>query len=82
MRNSPLTCRRSGTPARTVSAPSAASRLGSHFGSLDAEFSKKLEDLADRAVADLEKQERLEKEKVRIECLKQVIDTIKTIAAG
>ena len=60
--------------------PLCRQQLGSHFGSLDAEFSQKLEELADRAVADLEKQERLEKEKVRVECLKQVIDTIKTIA--
>ncbi len=60
--------------------PLCRQQLGSHFGSLEAEFSQKLEELADRAVADLEKQERLEKEKVRVECLKQVIDTIKTIA--
>jgi exonuclease SbcC len=60
--------------------PLCRQQLGSHFGSLDAEFSGKLEELADRAVADLGKQERLEKEKVRVESLKQVLDTIRTIA--
>jgi exonuclease SbcC len=60
--------------------PLCRQHLGSHFGSLEAEFSQKLEELADRAVADLEKQEQLEQEKVRVESLKQVVDTIKTIA--
>ncbi len=60
--------------------PLCRQQLGSHFGSLDAEFSEKLKILADRAVADLGKQERLEKEKVRVESLKQVLDAIRTIA--
>ena len=67
-------------PVRTGSARSAARQLGYHFGSLDAEFCRKLKILADRAVADLGKQERLEKEKVRVESLKQVLDAIRTIA--
>jgi DNA repair protein SbcC/Rad50 len=60
--------------------PLCRQHLGSHFGSLDAEFSEKREELDDRAVADLENQERLEKEKVRVESLKQVLDAIRTIA--
>ncbi len=60
--------------------PLCRQKLGTHFGSLDAEFSDRLQDLTDKAVADLEKQERLEKEKTRIECLKPPLDAIRTIA--
>jgi len=59
--------------------PLCRQHLGSHFGSLDAEFSKKREELDDRAIADREKQERLDKEKVRVESLKQILDAIRTI---
>ena len=60
--------------------PLCRQKLGSHFGSLDAEFSRREQEIAGLAVADLEKQDTLEEEKVRIEALKQVLDAIRTIA--
>ena len=52
--------------------PLCRQKLGSHFGSLDAEFTQKLEELTDKAVADLEKQERLGKREDRGRVLKTV----------
>jgi exonuclease SbcC len=60
--------------------PLCRQKLGSHFGSLDAEFSAKLQELAGKAVADVEKQEDLGKEKVRIESLKPALDEIHSLA--
>jgi DNA repair protein SbcC/Rad50 len=61
--------------------PVCRQKLGSHFGTLDAEFAGKLEELADKAVADLGKQEKLEKENAAIESLKPLLDSIRTIAS-
>jgi exonuclease SbcC len=59
--------------------PLCRQKLGSHFVSLDEEFTAQLEDLADKAVADLEKQEKLTKEKTVIESLKPFLDQIRTL---
>jgi len=61
--------------------PLCQQKLGDHFGSLDAEFSRREHEIAGKAVADLEKQDRLEEEKVRIEALRQVLDPIRTITS-
>jgi exonuclease SbcC len=60
--------------------PLCRQKLGEHFGSLDAEFNGKLQELADKAVADLERQEKLGKEKAAIEALRPSLDTIRTLA--
>jgi len=60
--------------------PLCRQKLGTHFSSLDAEFSLKVQELADKAVADLEKQERLEKERAQVESLKPALDAIRTLA--
>jgi exonuclease SbcC len=60
--------------------PLCRQKLGSHFGSLDAEFTQKLQELADKATADKIKQEKLKKEKSSIESLKPSLDTIHSLA--
>ena len=50
--------------------PLCHQKLGSHFGSLDEEFTQKLQDLTDKSAADREKQEKLGKEKTMVESLK------------
>jgi len=59
--------------------PLCRQKLGQHFGNIEAEFEAKLQELADKAVADLEKQEKLKKEKSGIESLKPFLDAIRTI---
>jgi exonuclease SbcC len=61
--------------------PLCRQKLGQHFGNIDAEFDAKLQELADKAVADLEKQEKLTKEKSGIESLKPALDAIRTVDA-
>ncbi|HVP97631.1 AAA family ATPase, partial [Methanoregula sp.] len=53
--------------------PLCRQKLGLHFGSLDAEFTQKLQELTDKSVADLEKQEKLGKEKTTVESLKPLL---------
>ena len=60
--------------------PLCRQKLGSHFGSIDAEFTKKLQELTDKAVADHEKQEKLEKEKTAIESLKPSLGQIRLLS--
>ncbi|OPY38300.1 MAG: DNA double-strand break repair Rad50 ATPase [Methanoregula sp. PtaU1.Bin051] len=60
--------------------PLCRQKLGAHFQSLDAEFSARLEDLAEKAVADLERQEQLGRERSRIESLRPALDSVRTIA--
>jgi DNA repair protein SbcC/Rad50 len=60
--------------------PLCRQKLGEHFGSLDAEFNARQQELADRAVADLERQETLKKEQLVIEALKPSLDAIRTLA--
>ncbi|MFA4860691.1 AAA family ATPase [Methanoregula sp.] len=60
--------------------PLCRQKLGEHLGCLDAEFSVKLRELEERAVTDLEKQERLEKEKTAISALVPSLETLRTIA--
>jgi DNA repair exonuclease SbcCD ATPase subunit len=60
--------------------PLCRQKLGSHFGSLDAEFTQKLQELNDTSVADLEKQEKLGKEKTTIESLKPLLSQIRTLS--
>jgi exonuclease SbcC len=59
--------------------PLCRQKLGEHFGSIEAEFNAKLQELEGRAVADLERQEKLIKEKSGIEALKPVLDMFRTI---
>ena len=66
-------------PGPTGSARSAGQKLGEHFGDLDAEFTAKLQELDDKAVADLERQEKLEKEQAAIEALRPSLDAIRTL---
>jgi len=56
--------------------PLCRQKLGSHFGSLDDEFTATLQELAGKAVTDREKQEKLKKEKIVIESLQSSLDTI------
>jgi len=60
--------------------PLCRQKLGSHFGSLDAEFTQKLQELNDTSVADLEKQEKLGKEKTTVESLKPLLSQIRTLS--
>ncbi len=60
--------------------PLCRQKLGSHFGSLDAEFTQKLQKLTEKSVADLEKQEKLGKEKTTVESLKPLLGQIRTLS--
>jgi exonuclease SbcC len=60
--------------------PLCRQKLGEHFGSLDAEFDAKLQELAEKAVADLERQEKLGKERTLIDALKPALDQVRTLA--
>ncbi|MGA2918224.1 ATP-binding protein [Methanoregula sp.] len=59
--------------------PLCRQKLGDHFGNLDAEFNTKIQELSDKAVADLERQEKLGKEKAAIEALRPSLDAIRTL---
>ena len=61
--------------------PLCRQKLGEHFGSIEAEFNAKLQDLEAKAVADLERQENLQKEKAGIESLKPVLASVRTLEA-
>ncbi len=61
--------------------PLCRQKLGEHFGSIEAEFTNKLQDLENRAVADLARQEKLQKEKIKIESLKPVLASVRTLDA-
>jgi exonuclease SbcC len=60
--------------------PLCRQKLGSHFGSLDAEFTQKLQELADKAAADRKKQEKLKKEKTVTGSLQPSLDTIHALS--
>ena len=60
--------------------PLCRQKLGEHFGSLDSEFDAKLQELAEKAVADLKRQEKLMKEKTLIDALKPALDQVRTLA--
>ncbi len=60
--------------------PLCRQKLGFHFGSLDAEFTQKLQELTDKSVTDLEKQEKLGKEKTTVEALKPLLSQIRTLS--
>jgi exonuclease SbcC len=59
--------------------PLCRQKLGDHFGSIEAEFNAKLQELEGKAVADLERQEKLVKEKAVIESLKPLIDKVRML---
>jgi exonuclease SbcC len=59
--------------------PLCRQKLGSHFGSLDAEFTQKLQELTDKSVADCEKQEELAKEMTAIESLKPFLAQVRVL---
>ncbi|HUT38503.1 MAG TPA: hypothetical protein VMW77_04275, partial [Methanoregula sp.] len=59
--------------------PLCRQKLGSHFGSLDAEFAQKLQELADTAAAGRKKQENLKKEKTVIGSLQPSLDSIHSL---
>jgi DNA repair protein SbcC/Rad50 len=59
--------------------PLCQQKLGNHFGSIEDEFNARLQDLEGKAVAELERQEKLAKEKTGIERLKPVLDMLRTL---
>jgi exonuclease SbcC len=61
--------------------PLCRQRLGEHLGSLDAEFSARLQDLAGRAAADRGRQEKLRKEKAAVEAVKPLLDAVRSLDA-
>jgi exonuclease SbcC len=61
--------------------PLCRQKLGEHFGSIEAEFSARLEELEQLAATDLEHQERLMKEKVSVESQKPVLASVRTLNA-
>jgi exonuclease SbcC len=61
--------------------PLCRQKLGEHFGSIEAEFNTRLQDLENRAVADLARQEKLQNEKAGIESLKPVLASLRTLDA-
>jgi len=61
--------------------PLCRQKLGAHFGNLDAEFSQKLAELTEKAVLDLGQQEKLEKERERIEALRPALTSIRNLSA-
>ena len=61
--------------------PLCRQKLGKHFGSIEAEFNARLQDLEGKAIADLERQEKLAKEKAVIEALKPALDAVSTLDA-
>ena len=61
--------------------PLCRQKLGEHFGSIEAEFNARLQDLENKAVADCARQEKLTKEKVSIESLKPVLASVRTLDA-
>jgi exonuclease SbcC len=62
--------------------PLCRQKLGEHFGSIEAEFSKTLYELEGKAVADLSRQEKLAKDRAAIEALKPVLDAVRTLDAN
>ncbi|WP_321507472.1 SMC family ATPase [uncultured Methanoregula sp.] len=60
--------------------PLCRQKLGEHLGSLETGFRSKLEELENRAIADLEKQERLEKERAAIEAMVPSLEILRTIS--
>ncbi len=62
--------------------PLCRQKLGEHFGSIEAEFSARIRELEERAVADLEKRENLNREKAGIEALKPSLDLIRALDAN
>ncbi|MDD1701320.1 MAG: SMC family ATPase, partial [Methanoregula sp.] len=60
--------------------PLCHQKLGSHFTSLDAEFTQKLQELTEKATADQKKQENLGKEKTAIESLKPILGQIRLLS--
>jgi exonuclease SbcC len=61
--------------------PLCRQKLGEHFGSIEAEFNARLQDLENKAVADCARQEKLTKEKASIESLKPVLASVRTLDA-
>jgi exonuclease SbcC len=61
--------------------PLCRQKLGEHFGSIEAEFNARLQDLENKAVADCARQENLTKEKASIESLKPVLASVRTLDA-
>lgn len=59
--------------------PLCRQKLGDHFGSIEAEFTARLQAIEEKAIADLERQERLGKEKTAIEALRPVLDALRTL---
>jgi exonuclease SbcC len=62
--------------------PLCRQKLGGHFGSIEAEFSARLQELEEKAVSDLARQERLAAEKSAVEALKPQLSTLRILAAN
>ena len=60
--------------------PLCRQKLGEHYQSLDAEFDARLQEIEEKALADLEKQERLAAGKAEIDALVPLLGTLRTIA--
>jgi len=61
--------------------PLCRQKIGDHFGSIEAEFGARLQELEEKAVADLARQENLGKEKTVIEALKPVLASVRILDA-
>jgi exonuclease SbcC len=60
--------------------PLCRQKLGAHIGDLEKEFAARLEELEEKAVSDLARQEKLSAERVAIDSLVPSLDTLRTIA--
>jgi len=59
--------------------PLCRQKLGAHYGDLDREFATRLEELEEKAVQDLQKQEKLTAERSAIDALVPSLETLRTI---
>ena len=62
--------------------PLCRQNLGEHFGSIEAEFSARLQEIEEKAVADLGRQEKLAKDRAAIEALKPALDAVRSLDAN
>jgi DNA repair protein SbcC/Rad50 len=59
--------------------PLCRQKLGEHFGSIEEEFSNRIQEIEEKAVADLARQEKLKNEKAGIESLRPALDALRTL---
>lgn len=61
--------------------PLCGQKLGEHFGSIEAEFEARINELEEKAVADLARQEKLAKDRAGIEALRPHLDALRALDA-